>query len=173
MTVVIISIDHYLQLLEAATDSEALHASKAALRKLIQTRLAQGQVEIIFEESSPTKPTIALQLASQGDPPIPWQNIVMTEDERRAVGIFEALRNRPGTPVWDDDGMDYWIERRIPEDEVREAFFVEQILGASDKPGEVLVLLGDMHVHPVAERLSAKGVVVAIQSELIQVKRWE
>jgi hypothetical protein len=171
MNILIVSIDHYLQLLEAETDSETLRASKLNLRKLLQLRIAGGNLTMIFEESSPTKSTIAAQLASQSDPEIPWRNIIMTEDERRAAGIFDALRNRPGHPDWDN--MEYWIERRILEDLVREDFFVNQILEASDSPGDVLVLLGDMHVMPVADRLGAKGHTVEIRPELVPVKRWE
>jgi hypothetical protein len=170
MNVLIVSIDHYLQLLEADTDSETLRASKLDLRELLRFRLSKGNVAMIFEESAPAKSTIAAQLASQNQPAIPWRNIIMTEGERRAAGIFEALRNRPGHPNWDD--MEYWIEHRIPEDEIRENFFADQISKAS-YPGDVLVLLGDMHVRPVADRLRAMGHDVELRPELVPVKRWQ
>lgn len=171
MNIFIVSIDHYLQLLEAETDSETLRASKLNLRKLLQLRIAEGNLTMIFEESSPSKSTIAAQLASQNDPEIPWRNIIMTEAERRDAGIFDALRNRPGHPDWEH--MEYWIEHRIPEDEVREDFFANQILEGNDSLGDVLVLLGDMHATPVADRLRAKGHTVEIRPELVPVKRWE
>ena len=123
MNVVMISIDHYLQLLEAETDTVALRASKTRLRQILEARLATGRVVEIFEETSPRKESIAAQLARQHEPKIPWHNIHMTEAERREAGIYEALLNRPGSP---DETMEFTIEHRIPEDEVRENHFAAQ-----------------------------------------------
>jgi hypothetical protein len=115
--------------------------------------------------------TIACQLAGQGTPPIPWHNIIMTEDERKEAGIFEELKNRPARLDLNDPTME--IEKRIPADDVREDFFTKEILKANDADGEVLVLLGDMHVMPVAEKLRALGHTVNARHELVPVKRWE
>lgn len=93
----------------------------------------------------------------------------MTVDERKAAGIYEALRNRPGHP---DDTMEYTIEERIPADAVCENHFAEHILTADSETGLVLVLVGDMHVEPVARRLRAKGHAVDVHSELVPIKRW-
>jgi hypothetical protein len=47
--------------------------------------------------------------------------------EREAAGIADALtKPRPGHP--DNETMTTWIERRIPEDEIREDFFIHQTL---------------------------------------------
>ncbi|WP_263357716.1 hypothetical protein [Acidicapsa ligni] len=170
MNVIIIAIDHYLQLLEADEDSEALRASKTRLREILEERFGPGQITAIFEESSLTKKSIADQLARRRDPRVPWQNICMTVEERRAAGIYEALNNRPGRR---DDNMEYTIQARIPEDEVREDYFADHILAAEKTQGDVLVLVGDMHVEPVANRPRAKGHTIEILSELVPIRRWE
>jgi len=171
MIILIISIDHFLQLTEAQTDSVNRRKLKLALRALLETHIAKRRVSGIFEESLPRKMTIACQLAGQRTHPIPWRNIIMTEDERKEAGIFEELRNRPARLDLSDPTME--IEKRIPADDVREDFFIKEILKADEADGEVLVLLGDMHVIPVAEKLRALGHTVNTRHELTPVKRWE
>ncbi|WP_433964600.1 hypothetical protein [Tunturiibacter gelidiferens] len=168
MTVCIISIDHYLQYVEAETDSEALRTSKARLRAILLQRFSEGALSAIFEECSPAKPSIAQALAEASG--IPWHNICMSTEERVAAGIFDALQNRPSSPDWDD--MSCSIEYRIPEDTIREAYFVQRIETAATPDRITLVLLGDMHVQEVANALSAQGHQVEIVQELIAKKRW-
>lgn len=170
MNVIIISIDHSLQLLEAETDSQTLRASKSRLRAILEEQFAGGRVAEIFEELSPRKESIAAKLAGQRDPKVPWQNINMSEAERRAAGIYEALLNRPGRP---DDKMEFTIEARIPADKVRENHFAECIFTAEKAQGNILVLLGDMHVQAVADKLRGAGHGVEILPELVPIKRWE
>ncbi len=86
----------------------------------------------------------------------------MTDDERRAEGIFDAQRDRPGHADWSEMPPG-WIQERIPSDKVREDFFVSRILESNDINGKVLVLLGRMHVTLVAEKLRATGHTVSIQ----------
>jgi hypothetical protein len=69
--------------------------------------------------------------------------------------------------------MERSIEKRIPADAVREDFFVAQILQTTNHDEAVLVLLGDMHVVPVAEKLRARGHNVDIRNDLVPIKRWE
>ena len=95
----IVSIDHYLQYVEADSDNEALRALKVRLRSILEERLGRGTVGAIFEESSPAKPSIAQELAAASG--IPWHNICMTAEERVAAGIYDALQNRPGSPDWE------------------------------------------------------------------------
>jgi hypothetical protein len=52
-------------------------------------------------------------------------------------------------------------------------YFASHILNADKAAGDVIVLLGDMHVQPVADRLLARGHTVAIFPELVPVKRWK
>jgi hypothetical protein len=171
MDILIVSIDHYLQLTEADTDTAELRSSKSALRNILQDQITCREISIIFEEASQTAATIACQIAKQRVPEIPLTNIIMTPDQRRAAGIFDALQNRPSRPDW--EAMSYSIELRIPEDIVREGFFVEEILAAHGMNGRILVLLGDMHVNPVAESLRALGHDVETLYDLVPTKRWE
>jgi hypothetical protein len=167
MKVIIISIEHPLQLMEEQTDSISLRASRAHLRKILEEQLAS--VSNIFEECHPKRKSIAAQLASDHDPPIPWQNISMPEEKRKAKGIYEALQQRPGRP---DDTYTFTIEVRIPADEQLEEYFEVSILTADGAEGDVIVLLGDMHVQPVADRLRSKGHDVVVRSELVPIKKW-
>lgn len=68
--------------------------------------------------------------------------------------------------------MEFTIEERIPADEVREDYFAARILSAEKAHGDVIVLLGDMHVLPVADKLKASGHTVEILAELVPIKRW-
>jgi hypothetical protein len=95
----------------------------------------------------------------------------MSDAERDAAGITEALKNRPGHP--DYETMERWIESRIPEDEIREDFFIEQTLGSAGDAKSILMLLGDMHVDAVAEKLKKMGHSVSSNHDLFPVKRWE
>ena len=151
-------------------DTEALRASKTRLREILNERFTKNQIAAIFEESSLTKKSIADQLTSGRDPRVRWHNICMTVEERTAAGIRDGLDNRPGHP---DDNMEYTIEERIPADAVCEDHFAEHVLAADSVQGDVLVLVGDMHVEPVARRLRAKGHTVEVFSELVPVKRWD
>lgn len=125
MTIEIISIDHYLQYVEDGRDADPLRRSKERLATMLRARFESGSVTAVFEESSPKKLSIAQKLVGEMSQPIPWHNILMTEEERRAAGIYEALQNRPGAPNLED--MTYWIEYRIPEDDIREDYFVARV----------------------------------------------
>jgi len=95
----------------------------------------------------------------------------MTDAERDAAGIAEALKHRPGHR--DDETMETWIECRIPEDAIREDFFVEQTLKGAGDAQSILILLGDMHVDAVGEKLRIMGHSVSANHDLFPVKRWE
>lgn len=170
MKVIIVSIDHTLQLAEGWADTETMRLRKLELRRLLLGIFEKNKICMIFEESARDRRTIALELAEDHDPKIPWKNIVMTPEERRAAGIFEALQARPSRPDFDDMST---IESRIPEDEVREEFFAEEIKQSKGLDGVALALLGDMHVGAVADRLSQGEFDVTICSEMITKKQWE
>lgn len=94
----------------------------------------------------------------------------MTKEGRVAAGIYDALQNRPGSPDLDD--MTCWIESRIPEDTIREAYFVRRIKTEA-KPAQIaLALLGHMHVEKVADALVAQDHGVETIYDLISKKRW-
>jgi hypothetical protein len=167
----IVAIDHELQLTRAANDSEKRRAQKEQLEAILKAGLAERHIDFIAEESKLEKATIASELANTANPRIPRTNIMMTDAEREAAGILEALKNRPGHLDWDT--MQYWIERRIPEDDVREEYFVRRTLDEALCAKNVLMLLGDSHVDAVSEKLQRVGHGVETNHELFPVKRWE
>jgi hypothetical protein len=69
MTILIVSIEHTFQLIEAETDTVELRKEKRSLEVLLREEIERRKVQIIFEESSPAKATIAKFLADQSCPP--------------------------------------------------------------------------------------------------------
>jgi hypothetical protein len=171
MDIFIVAIDHGLQLRKEATDSAQLAAQKEQLEELLRGEIPKRRVQFISEESDPQKTTIARALAKATNPRIPWINIKMNDEERTAAGIKEALEKRPGHP--DYDTMTFWIESRIPEDLVREDFFIGRTLQAASGAASILMLLGDLHVDAVAKRLTEMGHRVETNHDLFPVRRWE
>jgi hypothetical protein len=167
----IVAIDHGLQLLRDANDPTRTRAQKEQLEALLSAELPKRDVKFIAEESKRGKITIASALADVADPKIQWTNISMTDAERDALGITEALKHRPGHP--DQETMQTWIESRIPEDEIREDFFIDQTLQHAGGAQSILMLLGDMHVDAVSEKLRQMGHRVSTNHDLFPVKRWE
>ncbi|MGO9862310.1 MAG: hypothetical protein ACLPLR_01760 [Terriglobales bacterium] len=167
----IVAIDHELQLQKDASDVPSRRTQKDHLEALLMSELPKRKIGFIAEESKPGKTTIAFVLANTNDPRIPWKNISMTDAERGAAGITEALKNRPGHP--DYETMERWIESRIPEDVIREDFFIEQTLGSAGDVKSILMLLGDMHVNAVGEKLNKMGHNVSVNHDLFPVRRWE
>jgi hypothetical protein len=168
MNVWIVAIDHELQLARDANDSLKIRTQKDQLEDLLRAEIPIRKVRFIAEESKIGKTTIASALASSNDPRIAWKNISMTDAERDAAGITEALKNRPGHP--DYETMERWIESRIPEDEIREDFFIDQTLGSA---GDAKSILGDLHVDEVGEKLKKLGHSVSVNHDMFPMKRWE
>lgn len=171
MNILIVAIDHGLQLERHPSDSAQLAAQKDQLEALLKREIQKRKIGFISEESDPNKKTIARTLAESGQPTIQWKNIMMSEKERESAGIKEALKNRPGHP--DYKTMSFWVEIRIPEDVVIESFFIEQTLQTVNGTESILMLLGGAHVDAVAARLTKKGHQVETNHELLPVKRWE
>ena len=167
----IVAIDHELQLPKGVGDAPKRTDQKELLEALLKEQIPKREVRFIAEESKQGKVTIASQLANACNPPIPWKNISMTGPERDAAGISDALRKRPGHP--DHESMEIWIESRIPEDEIREDFFIEQTLREMGDAQSILMLLGDMHVDAVAAKLSKLGHDVYTNHDLFPTRRWE
>jgi hypothetical protein len=167
----IVAIDHWLQLAQDANDSDKIRAQKDQLEALLRAAIPKRKVRFIAEESKIGKTTLASALAIATHPSIPWRNISMTDAERDAAGITEALKNRPGHP--DYETMERWIESRIPEDEIREDLFIDQTLRGAGEAQSILMLLGDMHVDAVGEKLSKLGHQVSTNHDLFPVKRWQ
>jgi hypothetical protein len=170
MDVWIVAIDHGLQLARDTNDSAKTQALKQQLEDLLMSGVPERAVRFIAEESKVNEITIASLLADASDPKIPWINIFMTDAERAAVGITEAYKKRPGHP--DEDTMQTWIEYRVPQDEIREDFFVERTLQEFGGAQSILMLLGDLHVDAVGEKLTELGHNVTVNHELFPVRRW-
>lgn len=166
----IVAIDHELQLARNASDSAKIRAQKDELEDLLMAEIPKRKVRFIAEESKLGKVTIASALATASTRRIPWENIDMSETERDKAGITEALRRRPGHP---NETMETWIECRIPEDEIREDFFIERTFQVAGDAESILMLLGDMHVDAVSEKLEAMGHCVCTNHDLFPVRRWE
>ncbi|SRR6266436_2905153 len=171
MDILIVAIDHGLQLKRETTDSPQLTAQKEHLEALLRREISKRGVQFISEESDPQRSTIARALAKAANPRIPWINIKMNDAQRTAAGIKEALQKRPGHP--DYDTMTFWIESRIPEDLVREGFFIDQTLQAAKGAESILMLLGDLHVDAVGKKLTEMGHRVETNHDLFPVRRWE
>jgi hypothetical protein len=77
-----------------------------------------------------------------------------------------AMKKRPGHP--DHETMTYWIESRIPEDDIREEYFIRRTLDESNGAKNILMLLGDLHVDAVCEKLRRRGYIVAVNHELFR-----
>jgi hypothetical protein len=167
----IVAIDHELQLERYPNDPPGRKLQKDQLEALLEVEIPKRKVRFIAEESKIGKATIAFALGTASNPQIPWKNISMTDAERAAAGIAEALKNRPGHP--DRETMSTWIESRIPEDDVREEFFIEETIRGAGDAQSILMLLGDMHVDAVAAKLEKLGHRVSTNGALIPEKRWE
>jgi hypothetical protein len=148
-----------------------MRSQKDQLDALLNDEIPKREVRFIAEESEPRKVTIASSYAGASDPPIRWINITMDDAERDSAGIAEALRRRPGHP--DEETMETWIESRIPEDVIREGFFIAETLRQAGDAHSILMLLGDMHVEAVGDRLKQMGFLVCTNHDLCPVKRWE
>jgi hypothetical protein len=167
----IIGIDHELQLAREDSDSINRRALKERLDSILRRGVPERNISFIAEESKEGKLTLAKQLADASSPTIPWTNIWMTDTEREAAGIADALKNRPGHP--DPETMTYWIERRIPEDDIREHYFIRRTIEESNGAENILMLLGDLHVDAVREKLRQMGHTVSVNHELFPIKHWE
>jgi hypothetical protein len=171
MEILIVAIDHGLQLTRELSDSPQLAAQKDRLEAILSREIPSRNVRFISEESDPKKKTIARKLANDAEPPISWKNIKMSDEERDAAGIKDPLKERPGHP--DYDTMTFWIESRIPADIVREGFFIDQTIQSASDAESIMMLLGDLHVDAVAERLTKMGHQVETNHDLFPVRRWE
>ena len=148
---------------------------KERLRTLVRVVIARRRVDLICEESDPLRLSIAQEEAFKHNPRIPWKNIYMTSEERLEAGIWGALLNRPYDLKFLTEYNAVRIEHRIPEDDIREEFFKNEILKTATATGakSVLVLCGDMHTEPLKAKLEAAGRRVETSNELISEKHWK
>jgi hypothetical protein len=171
MNILIISIDHFVQRVKTGDENTLLRERKDMLETLLRREIPARNVQFISEEAPPLYETIAQRLGNEHDPQMPPKNIYMNDDERREAGIYDALKNRP---THAEQKGDEWveIEHRIPEDDIREDFFVTETLQAAGNAESIIILCGDMHVHAVKKKLERYGHRVEKDESLITDKRW-
>ena len=171
MNILIVSIDHRVQLIKSEYAKPALNERRDRLENLLQKKVAERDVQFIGEESLPQTPTIAQRLARTHNPQIPWVNIDMTDEERKLAGIHDALHNRPAhTEKRGEDTV--LIEHRIPDDNVREDFMVSRAIQNARNSESILILCGDMYVHALKQKFEERGHSVDIDESLITEKNW-
>jgi hypothetical protein len=172
--ILIVSINHGHQIVPLKDEllipevMEKKERVKAFVAEIISSR----SVDLICEESDPRHLSIAQELAFKHGPRIPWINIYMTSQERLEAGIWEHLLYRP-FEIDHEKGIT--LESRVPEDDVRENFFRDEILKAAQKNGakSVLVLCGDMHTEALNTKLVAQGQQVETNHALVPEKHWK
>jgi hypothetical protein len=174
MKFLIISVDHSFQLIPLKGEVP-IPEKKEQLRSLVMEIIASRNIDLICEESDPCYLSIAQQEAYGHEPRIQWTNINMTAQERLEAGIWEGLLYRP----YDTKMLDYHnavtIHHRVPEDDVREEFFKDEILDAATVTGakSVLILCGMMHTEPLKIKLELAGLQVETHNNLTPEKHWK
>jgi hypothetical protein len=157
--------------MDETLDDTLLRDRKARLESLLRREIPARNVQFIAEEAHPRSRIIAQQLGNAYNPQIPWKNIDMSDDERKKERIYDALKKRPAH--CEQRGNEFVeIEHRIPEDDIRENFFVAETLEGAGVSESVLILCGDMHVQALKHKLEAHGHTVEIDERLATDKRW-
>lgn len=169
--ILIVAIDHELQKAKGSHEPRERAARKDELEALLRRAIAERTVQFIGEESHPNAVTIAKQLADAHSPRIPWKNIDMSDDQRKKAGIDEALRNRPCNTEM-RGGKTFIIEHRIPEDETREEYFIEQAKRSAGDAQSILILCGDLHVEALKEKLERDGLHRVETDHSLVEKTW-
>jgi len=153
MKVVIIGVRHSQQPDERDADPSELRSAKDALEKSIHNVIESYEIRLICEESRSGVYTIAQRLADRHNPRIRWVPIEMSPEDEQAAGIPNATERNKKRRYLDEETM-IWREQRIPEDEVRERFFVEKISreAGNENAETILVVCGCGHAQPLKEK---------------------
>jgi hypothetical protein len=166
MNVAILGIDHEIQNANAWR-SEGL---KAAYRNLLIEMIGQRGVQFIGEEAGP-RVTVGAQLTGAMGLQYPWRNIGMSEQLRKAAGIFVEQRDRVSVPrvgtvqshlaadgfYLDLQNGSHSYTPRVPSDSVREDYMLDRALEGAAGADSVLILVGNLHVEELANRFTAHG----------------
>lgn len=75
----------------------------------------------------------------------------MSPEEEQTADIPNATERNKKRRYLDEETM-IWKEQRIPEDEVRERFFVEKISREAGNAETILVVCGCGHAQPLKEK---------------------
>lgn len=169
MRILILSINHEDQIVREVREREDKYRS--VIREMISSR----SVDLVCEESDPCRLSVAQKETFNHKPRIPWKNINMTSQERLEAGIWEALLHREYDVDFSNEEGPIQIDYRVPEDNVREEFFRDQILKAAKETNakSVLVLCGDMHTESLKGKLEKAGQTnVQTDHKLTPTKYW-
>jgi hypothetical protein len=177
MKVLVLSFNHSEQIVPVKNEAliPDIVQNKARVRALVRGIIGSRKVDSICEESDPCHLSIAQQEGFMHDPRIPWKNINMTSQQRLEADIWEALLYRPYDTEFINDHTAIRIEYRIPEDDVREEFFKDEILKTASETGakSLLVLCGDMHTEALATKLGGAGHEVQTNHDLTPERHWK
>jgi hypothetical protein len=157
MKILIIGIYHDQQPIKNGAELAPLRAAKDALEEKLKNEIEARNVGFIGEESKHGIETIGKRLADEHNPKILWANIDMLDEEEKEAGIFDALQHRPFETDYDESGALCRKYLRIPEDEIRERFFVEKTKKNAEDAESILVICGHEHVGPLKEKLEGEG----------------
>jgi hypothetical protein len=176
MQILVLSVNHNKQLtqpkdhIELPDDNEEMEPIRRLVRGLIASRL----IDLICEESNPMILSIAQEEAFFHTPRIRWKNIMMTAQERIEADIWCAILDC-NRPTEEDADTGATIYHRVPEDQIRENFFKDEIVKAAQEidARSVLVLCGDAHTESLKTKLETAGFTVETNHDLIAVKDWK
>lgn len=139
MNFVVIGTDHRMQHSEAGFEG--------LLKGLLDMRYLEPLTAIAEEfHEAVGDSSVAMRLASERH--LYWYNLNMTTQEKQAASILEEQRNRP-------DMFQEVTAYRVPSDDVREAAWVEKLIGSAS--GTTLVICGYCHLEPLVRRLREAG----------------
>lgn len=156
MRVLIVGVFHNHQEKKSRADSAEVQQAKDALENQLREAIESRKVEFIGEESKHGVETMAKRLADQHIPRILWVNIDMTDDEARAAGVPDASARNAKRRFLDEDTMT-WRECRIPEDEIRERFFIDKIKKKWRNAESILIVCGHGHVEALRAKFQELG----------------
>ncbi|HTW45470.1 MAG TPA: hypothetical protein VMD58_07990 [Acidobacteriaceae bacterium] len=155
-------IGHEIQKVQAS-DDDPLRIDKQRFEQTLRNLIADYRIEFIGEEFVFGSESAAQQLG------LPWANIDMDDEMRKATGISKEQKQRNFVPRWIGDDaksgltsegyqrqsdIEGWvtIERRLESDSIREDWMFDQVVAKSGAANSVLVICGIQHAEKLAEK---------------------
>lgn len=147
MIVTILGVDHELQRNDSTGD----------FGRLVQQALSEAPINVIAEEARESDCTVAQRIAL--DRSIRWLNVDITLEDKRRLGIYDELMNRPLQLVFEGENCVGLIGQYLPHaDTIREEPWASRIL--AEKVDAALVVCGLLHMQHLAKKLGTRGCVV-------------
>jgi hypothetical protein len=166
MNVLVLGVDHEIQMVDAWRSA----AMKAAYRALLTSKIQRNGIQFIGEESLSAGQTVGQHLSVELALPRPWRNIDMAEKARRVAGIYKEQMERvevrqAGTVKTHFEAGGFYLDLkngshlfcpRVPSDAVRESYMFDRALEGAGEAGNIMVLCGNFHVEELANRFKAR-----------------